>query len=290
MILSTDTGIIQNRFGFLPALKMIREAGFDGADLTLDCLPPEKDVLALPDRERRAMADEMGRYAKELGLCFPQCHAPFDYRPGEDRGGKHYQDVVRSFEFAARIGCRQMVIHTLTLPESVPTEERDRIDREYLRSFLPYAREFGVSIGVENLFWRDQKRDCMCPRHGDPRHMNAFIDSLNDPLFLCCCDVGHSALGGCEPEDFIAGIRPERMTMLHIHDVDYRNDLHTLPFLSKLNWRNITDALARIGYRGAMNLEVLFFYEKFPDALIPDALRIAARTAKELASMVENAQ
>lgn len=289
MIISTDNGTIRKRFGDIEALHMIREAGFDGIDFTFYEMDPGDDLLALPDAKRRRAAEEIARCAKELGLCFPQSHAPFDYACGQEHSEKSYQDIVRSFEFNAYLGCKQMVIHTLKFPESVPVEESDRINREFLRSFLPYAREYDVNIGVECLFWPDPKRGCMRPRHGTPHHMNAFIDSLDDPRFLCCCDVGHCALTGCEPEDFIAGMSAERLTMLHIQDVDYHNDLHTLPFLSKLNWEAITRSLAQIGYQGAMNLEVLSFYDRFPSAMMPAALRLGAEAARELACMVEKA-
>lgn len=287
MILSTDNGAIRKRFGDIKALQLICDAGFDGVDFTFYEMDAQNDLLGLPDAQRRRAAEEIAGCAKELGLCFPQSHAPFDYVYGQDRREKSYQDVVRSFEFCAYLGCKQMVIHTLKFPETVPVEESDRRNREFLRSFLPYAYEYDVNIGVECLFWPDPKRGCMRPRHGTPHHMNAFIDSLDDPRFVCCCDVGHCALTGYEPEDFISGMTAQRLTMLHIQDVDYRNDLHTLPFLSQLNWTAITRSLAKIGYRGAMNLEVLYFYERFPSAMIPAALRLSAEAARELAHMVE---
>ena len=289
MILSTDNGIIRKRFGDLESLRLIREAGFDGIDFTFYEMAAENDLLALPELQRRHTAEEIARYAKELGLCFPQAHAPFDYVYGQDRGEKAYQDIVRSFAFCAALGCKQMVIHSLKFPDTVPVEESDRINREFLRSFLPYAREYDVNIGVECLFWPDAKRGCMRPRHGTPHHMNAFIDSLDDPRFVCCCDVGHCALTGCEPEDFIAGMDADRLTMLHIHDVDYRNDLHTLPFLSRLNWEAIARSLNKIGYKGAMNLEVLYFYDRFPSPMMPAALRLAAEAAGQLRQMTETA-
>ena len=287
MIISTDNGTVRNALGDIEALRLIREAGFDGIDYTFYGIDPEADILALPDAERKALAGDVAAAAKDLGLVFPQAHAPFRYQLTESRTDKHYTDILRSFEFCARIGCGQMVIHTLKLPPGTDAETADSVNKEYMRSFLPYAREYGVRIGVENLFVRDEKRGCFLPQHGDPRAMNDFVDSLNDPMFTVCCDLGHCALTGCEPEAFIAGMSPDRLTMLHVQDLNYREDQHLIPYAGKLDWDAVTAALAGIGYRGAFNLEVLRFYEAFPKALLPDALRLAARVARHLADRVE---
>jgi len=290
MIISTDNGTARNLFGDVEALRMIRDAGFDGIDYTFYDMVPAYDILALPDTDRRALADDIAACAKEVGLTFPQAHAPYLYQLKESRDSKHYVDVIRSFEYCAHIGCKQMVIHTLKFPLSVKKDEVDRLNVEYLRSFLPYAEEFDVNIGVENLFLHDTKRACFFGQHGTPEEMNAFVDRLNSPRFVTCCDLGHCALTGCEPQDFIAGMSPDRLTMLHVQDLDYRDDRHWLPYAGKLDWEAITASLAKIGFRGSMNLEVLHFYDRFPQDLQADALRLAAKTARRLAGMVERGQ
>ena len=98
---------------------------------------------------------------------------------------------------------------------------------------------------------------------------------------------GHAAITGTEPEAFIRGMTSQRMTMLHVQDTDYRSDTHTLPYLGSQNWEEITSALAEIGFMGFMNLEVLHYYNRFPKAMIPDALKLAAASARTLAAMVE---
>ena len=46
MKISTDNGILRNTFGDLEALRMIRQAGFDGVDMTFYDMVPEQDILA----------------------------------------------------------------------------------------------------------------------------------------------------------------------------------------------------------------------------------------------------
>ena len=75
MKISTDNGTLRNLVGDMEALRMIREAGFDGVDFTFYDPAPEQDIFSLPDEERRALALKLKAYADELGLTFPQAHA-----------------------------------------------------------------------------------------------------------------------------------------------------------------------------------------------------------------------
>ena len=287
MKISTDNGVIRNLYGDVEAVRLIHEAGFDGIDYTFYDMIPEQDVLEWPDEQRKRLADEVAACAASVGLSFPQSHAPYLYKLTEDRQGKHYQDVVKSFEFCARINCKQMVIHTLKFPLDTPKETVDQINLEYLRSFLPYAEEYDVNIGVENLFNYDSIRRCYRGQHGTPEEMIRFMDRLDSPRFVSCCDVGHCALTGCEPEDYIRGMSADRLTMLHVQDLDYLDDQHLIPYMGMLHWDEITKSLAAIGFKGTLNLEVLHFYDRFHKNRIPAALQMAARTARSLADKVE---
>lgn len=287
MKISTDNGPIRNRFGDMRAVEMIAAAGFDGIDYTFYEIDPHNDILALPIRTRDVLIEQIRDCAQENNVTVVQAHAPFDYHAGESKDSKSYQDVLRSMDFAAALGCRQIVIHTLKFQ---PGDERaEDVNREFLLGFLPYADALNLDIGVENLFVYDEKCRCFRGQHALPQQMNAFIDSLGSPRFKVCCDLGHAAITGVEPQTFIRGMSAQRMTMLHVHDTDYRSDMHTLPYQGRQNWNAITKALAEIGFSGSMNLEVCGYYSAFPMEMIPAALRMAAQTARHLAGLVEAA-
>ena len=287
MKISTDNGTARNLFGDMEALRMIHEAGFDGVDFTFYDPAPDQDILSLPDEERYALAMQLKAYADELGLTFPQAHASYYTQPGEGPESKNYQDVVKSMEFAAWLGCPQIVVHTLKFPGAPYGFDIDAPNRAFMLSLLPYAEKYGIDIGVENLYRADKNRGCYNGQHGTPEEMNAFVDSLGSPRFKVCCDLGHAAIVGVEPQDFILGMDAGRLTMLHIHDTDYRHDSHVLPFMGKQDWDATAAALAKIGFTGYINLEALFFYEMFPRDLMPSALKLAADTARHFAEMVE---
>ena len=287
MLISTDNGTIRNEYGDLEALRLIHEAGFDGIDYTFYGIDPSNDILNLRDKERYALAMQLREYAEKVGLTFPQAHAPLAMKYDEDYESKNYQDILRSLEFSYWLGIKQIVIHTLRYPREDLSIDSDAENRVFMRSFLPYAEKYDLDIGVENLFTHDLKRQCFFGRHDTPKWINTFMDSLESPRFKACCDLGHCAITGTEPESFISGMDPKRLTMLHVQDTDYKHDSHILPYMGKQNWDKITDAIAQIDFKGYMNLEVLHFYEMFPRELLPQALLLAAGVARRLANEVE---
>ena len=289
MFISTDNGTVRNIVGDRAALRMISEVGFNGIDYTFYAMEPGQDIFELPEEKRYALAMQLREDAEKYGIAFPQSHAPFDYQYGEDRSGKNYQGIVKALQFSGWLGCPQCVIHTLKFPRTEMSDEQsDEINREFLHSFLPKCEEYNVDIGVENLFQYDSKRKYYYGHHGTPESMNAFVDSLESPRYKVCCDLGHASLVGVEAEDFIAGMNADRLTMLHVQDIDYLDDSHTIPYLGKQNWDAIAASLAKIGFRGYMNLEVLHFYEQFPADLLPVALRCAADVARQVAAKVDS--
>jgi sugar phosphate isomerase/epimerase len=69
--------------------------------------------------------------------------------------------------------------------------------------------------------------------------------------------------------------------------VDYKNDLHTLPGIAKVNFERVCEALAEIDYAGDFTMEITYFFRGFPDALKPAAARLAAEVGKYWAERVE---
>ena len=121
----------------------------------------------------------------------------------------------------------------------------------------------------------------------DPRELALAYDTLSDPeAFTVCLDVGHVAICGRDPEDAI-DILGSRIGALHIHDVDYVHDNHTLPGQGKLNWDNICRALARVGYKGDFTLEAGNFLARTPKEIYPTAIRMMSEVAKYYSDKVD---
>ncbi len=69
-----------------------------------------------------------------------------------------------------------------------------------------------------------------------------------------CFDAGHQTCYG--PDAPIVETYGSRMLYTHLHDNDGTGDRHFLPFDGIRDWNALAEALARVGYRGTLNLEL----------------------------------
>lgn len=290
MIISTDNSVMRYAFGDKESIRMCKEAGFDGIDYSLFKMQPDNDILNLPDEERKALAYELRNYAEKIGISFPQAHSDFETRYGEIGNSVHYNNLLRSLEFASWMGIPQIVVHTVKY--GIPEEDGFDVyeyNRPFFSDLIPIAEKLNLKIGMENLFIKKPNGNFnYVGVLGTAEEMNAYRDSFNSDVFVTCCDVGHAAVVGVDPAEFIRGMSKDKLTMLHVQDTDFKGDKHWLPYMGKHDWNSITSALAEIGYEGNMNLEVLHFYDRFPTKeLMQSALCHAAKVARHLADEVE---
>lgn len=277
MKLILDYYTLSQRFGDLEGLEPLKKAGFDGLDYSF-----YGSVSLHDDLHYRAVRARMD----ELGLICPQAHAPFAMRHGMafSPEQKEFADVLRSFEASAILGVKTIVVHALNLPEGASGKEFEEYNLAYYRALAPYAEKLGMKIAVENLFQKDTKRNCYRGVLSTPEALCRMVTTLGTDRFCACIDIGHAALTGMEPEDFIAGMTPGILGCLHVQDVNYREDSHTLPFVAGLSWEKICAALKTIGYEGDFTYEILNFLSRFPMEFLPDALLFAHNVGRKLAA------
>ena len=141
---------------------------------------------------------------------------------------------------------------------------------EFYRALIPDCERLNIRVCAENMWQWDDKReiivDSICAQ---PEEFCALLDAIDSPWIVGCLDIGHSALVGVEPADFIRALGSKRLQALHVHDVDYRKDCHT------------------IGYEGDLTLEADNYLRLFPKELQTAACRMMAQTAGYLRSRFE---
>ena len=81
---------------------------------------------------------------------------------------------------------------------------------------------------------------------------------------------------------------PKRLQALHVHDVDYLNDCHTMPFMERLDWNEICKALGEIGYEGDFTFEADTFLFNLPKELQLDGARLMGKVGRYLISQIES--
>jgi L-ribulose-5-phosphate 3-epimerase len=289
MRLSTQTDLLARVFGDEECLRILARSGYDAADLSFFEMTGGKGVWCGSDW--RAHAERLKEVAHSLGIVFNQAHAPFPSNRGEEPYDTViFERIVRAMEAAALLGARSIVVHPLHhIPYAANKAKLWKMNLDFYRRLLPYCEQFGIRVAAENMWQVDERRgyivDSVCSQ---PEEFAALLDALDSPFIVGCLDLGHSALVGVEPADFIRALGPKRLQALHVHDVNYVRDCHTLPFMEKLDWASICRALADIGYEGDFTLEADNFMGGFPRALLPEASALMAKTGRYLMSRIQS--
>ena len=232
--------------------------------------------------------ENMRRYLDKAGIVANQAHAPFSFKYGMamDESEPRYRTIARSIASAGLLGASNIVIHSVNVPEGVNFED---YNVEFYKSFIPYCEKYGICVAVENLFVRLPENKGFLPKLGTPEDLCRIVERIASPYIVACVDVGHAALTGHKPEDFIAAMNPDILACLHVQDVDYKDDRHMLPFTESLDWTAIMTALKKKGYKGDLTLEIIKYLDQLPVELLPDALAFSAKVANHLRTVFENA-
>lgn len=262
MELSMNIGNLMGRYDFAKAIDIYKAAGFTACDYSVMGMINDGDPWNKDDYKTRA--EEVRRIADEKGFPITQTHTPFNF-------GKLWNDpvyfeetimprMIRSIEISAMLGAKVTVVHPLHSMIYRGNEELlFNMNMDYYRRLIPYAKEYGIKIAVENMFQADPYRKfIVADTCSDPYEFVRYVDTLDSEYIVACLDVGHVGLplSDYTPADVVRILGHDRLQSLHIHDNDYRNDQHLLPYQGKLNWMEIAKALGEIDYQGDFTYEV----------------------------------
>ena len=97
---------------------------------------------------------------------------------------------------------------------------------------------------------------------------------------------------GDEPDHAIRVLGNKRLGALHIHDNNYREDTHTIPYdrACKMDWNKITTALGEIDYKGDFTYEADNFLVRFDRSSIQAATTFMAQLGRTLIAKIEAAR
>lgn len=278
MLLSANVVRLHDAFGIKRTLDLFAQAGFRGIDFN-------NDIAEYCTAEHDArFYRELGAYAAARGLAICQAHAPFPSSyADEQRSEQRFGEIVQAMRNAAALGAPMIVVHPATHLAYTEADNAELLfdyNLSFYRRLAPYARELGIRIAIENI-----ERASVTSR---PERLNRLYDSLNDPVFTICFDVGHCLLQEVDPAEAIRAVGHRLLDgCTHIHDNLGDRDSHTLPYYGRVDWESVMQALADIGYRGDLNYEASGFIKNLPTALWSEALAYMARVGHYLIERFE---
>jgi sugar phosphate isomerase/epimerase len=279
MKIATQTSYLGQLLGDVEAIKLIAKVGYGGIDYSMFYM---NDVNSpLHGNDYMSHVKKIKETAKNVGIPFTQGHSYFPHHVENDSAlsKEVYNYAVRSLEIASYLGIESVTMHPVEFEK-----DQDEKNIEMFSTFIPYCKEYGVKIAIENVFKPNREKLC-----SDPETLNRYVDELNKNgnYFVALVDVGHAEFVGYNAADFIRGVGHHRLKGLHIQDSNGKQDLHQLPFTQRFDWNEITKALAEIDYTGDFTFEADKFLRLFPSEMVEDASRFMLKVGQQLVRMIE---
>ena len=258
--------------------------GFDGLDFgAFTSASSEFLNLHLNEYEKRLTSYQ--KQASEFDIEFHQAHGLWWINDSnlEERKSNValYKKQIMGTSF---LGCKNLVIHPFCaggweLENLCEAKKTFDGNIEVLEELLPTAREFGVTLCLENLPF---------PRfsHAFTHTVKQLIEAVNDEHVKACLDTGHANV---MKEDSYTAVKNlgKDLRCLHIHDNYGDTDAHNHPFDGTFDWKGFTKALKEINYSGYLSYEVGVSKE-LPEQERAEKLISLANILKDFAKEIEN--
>lgn len=238
--------------------------------------------------------------AEKAGLVFSQSHAVFPLHLSKYPEATEYlqMSVEKNIAIAAFLGCPALVVHPCFFRGD--KERTQTVNLALYRRFMPFAKEYGVKICLENLYGtvNGSPIDGPC---STPEEACWYIDKLNEEagedVFGFCLDVGHANLLHKDLKAFVKTLG-HRLTCLHLHDNNADGDLHVMPYTQQpvrswtlrpsTDWDGLCDSLREIGYKGNLSFEAFRSLLIFPEDVRTELLQLYSSIGRYFRSRILN--
>jgi hexulose-6-phosphate isomerase len=236
-------GMIQEKLPLLDKLKLVKELGFDGIELT--------GPVSVNKDELKSALEATGLGVSEFidGLHWKDHLSS----PNEDVRARGLAALKESLQEAKFFGTGEVLLVPGVVNQNVSFEDCWKRSQEEIKKVIPLAKELGVKIGIENV-WNNFIND--------PETMLKYIDEFQSEWVAAHYDVGNHVKFN-KPEHWVRTLG-KRIIRLHIKEYTTAKDASGKPiqFGAKLgdggdiNWGEVTKALNEVGYTGWATAEV----------------------------------
>lgn len=236
------------RYSLSAAADFLSDAGFDGADLSLELITGLDGWDG--DEGWRSVLYGFGNRAAARGLSLPLCHLPF-YMPSPDNAPamtRFARELANGIRAAALLAIPLAVIHPIVRHSSRRCREEWLAENmAFLSPLCELAGRMNVTLCLENMAGR--------PYDGYPTEVifgSRAVDMRDLATRLgaaVCWDFGHAHLTGlCQSVELecLAGL----VRAVHIHDNDGVTDTHRIPGDAPhgIDWDDAAEGLRLCGY------------------------------------------
>lgn len=283
MKLATNMIGLDTVLGHYGMIDALAESGFYGIDFNAD----KEEYYT--DAHDKNFYLEWRKYAQSKGVYFTQAHAPFASSfDDEEQTKKRFSEITEAMKTSSWVGAEMIVVHPC---KHLPCDKKENFEKlfeqniDMYKRLIPYCEEYGIKIAIENInnSYNGFSAHTTTSKADDLAKM---IDTLNNPCFTVCFDVGHSHLVREYPNEAIRKLG-SRIGCLHIHDNDGNSDNHTLPFYGTIEWESVMKALADIDYQGNLSYEAGRFFKNVPEEIRVDSLKYMSAVGHSLIKKFE---
>lgn len=248
------------KFSLDDALARIAGLGFSGVEIMGDrphLYPPDYDETALVALKNRIR--ECGLTVTNLNsftlFAVGDTYLPSWIEPEKARRDIRIRHTRDSLKIASILGC-----NNISIPPGGPLNGMSRkagmaLFLQGLEKVIPEAEALNVKLLVE------PEPDLMIE---NTREFKAFIAQIRSPAVGINFDMGHFFCAGEAPEEALETLF-EYVGHVHLEDIaQNRIHRHLIPGHGAIDFERILKALVRLGYNGAVSLE-LYPYTDAPE-------------------------
>ncbi len=258
----------------------LHEIGYYGLDVPFESF--DKNEFILSNEYTDFIIRKAGRIA-DAGLKVCQTHLTL--YPGHIKpiGNGTYEDfedymlpiLIKEIELTKLLNCKVSVIHPYFECAKIATQ---RGNITLLSKLLPVAKEFGVTLAIENIYG-------YCDAHiSTYEDFLFYMDFFKSPFLGVCLDTGHAIMLKQNPVEMFKKLK-NYIVALHLHTTVEHKDLHaipyTLPDCERIDWGDLYNEMINSEYSGTFNLE-LRPSENLTDSEKRAYYQLAYKTAKKI--------
>ena len=244
-----------DRFGS-EKYRKIKSFGFDCVDF--DMANTDNELYGLSEQDFEAYLKNERELAQSAGVTIHQTHGPWRWPIKDDTDAdraERLEKMQKSIRATNLLGCKYWVIHPI-MPFGIDDitsghqKETWDINLAFMKSLLKTAKEYGVTICVENTPFGQFSL-------ASPQQILSLVEEMNDDYFKVCLDTGHVTMAG----DWSVGESVRRLAdnikVLHVHDNDGKADQHLPIYDGIIDWQDFAAALKEVNFDGVLSVEVV---------------------------------